>query len=580
MKILSNRDKKILLWSYRYIKKYKLKLVFVIISIVLLILITTIEPILRAKFISLLFTKDIKKIINILTILSALYFFQLLVNYLKSRLIIKLDNNISNDLKKDMFLRIINLPIKAFDNISIGELMSRMNGDVQALSSIFTNYLLILLSDSLTVLFVGFSMIKLNYTLFLIIAITFPITWVIFKIYGNRLRKQGKMLKEINDKSFTKTQQSFSGIKEIISLGIKKIVVSEMNIILDDMNNKTIDYSVTSMKANILAYAVNSLDRIVFMIIATIFVINNKITVEILIAFLSYSITFSSSLSNLTQMNSIIQQFLVSLERIFDLSNNLSYKNINFGNKEVKDLEGRICLKNVSFSYSTIEDVIKDITLEINGCTKVAIVGKSGSGKSTIFNLLLRLYDNYKGEITIDGVNLRDFTEETIRNNIVSVLQETYLFNTSIKENLSINDSSVSDEEIINICKKCRIHDYIMSLPEGYDTYVTEGGGNFSSGQKQRISIARAILKKAKIILFDEVTSSLDNEAQFAISELIDEVAKDHTVIIIAHRLNTIINSDKIIVMDRGNIVGCGKHKELSKDNKEYRELLLHEKLN
>lgn len=575
MKILSKSDKEILDWSFKYAKPYKKQLVLIFTNIIILILLTTIEPILRAKFISLLFLNDLSKIIKILVLLVVVYFLQLIMSFFKSFLLIKVDNNMTNNLKKDMYQNIINLPMRAFDNIDIGELMSRMNGDVQVISNIVTNYLVILLSDLITVIFIGITMIRLNFILFLVIVVTFPITWTIFRLYGKKLREQGKMLKILNDKCFAKTQQSFAGIKEITALGIKEKVVLEMNNILDDINNKTIRYAAISMKSNIIAYAVNSLDKIIFIIVATLLILDKKINVEIFIAFLSYSVTFSSSLSNLTQINSVIQQFLVSLERVFNLNNNLSYTTTKFGNKHIAIVSGNIRFENVSFSYLNAQKNIKDIDIEINKFSKVAIVGKSGSGKSTIFNLLLRFYDNYDGKICIDGVDIRDLTEETIRKNIATVMQSNYLFNLSIKENLTITNPEATAEQVIDICKKCNIHEYIMKLPEGYDTHVTEGGGNFSCGQKQKIAIARALLQNAKIILFDEVTSSLDNESQLAITELIDYVSKEHTVVVIAHRLNTIKYCKKIIVIDNGEIKAVGSHKELLNTSNVYKELFL-----
>jgi len=211
--------------------------------------------------------------------------------------------------------------------------------------------------------------------------------------------------------------------------------------------------------------------------------------------------------------------------------------------------------------------------LNITQNGKFVIVGESGSGKSTLFNLLLRLYDNYQGEIFIDDINIRDLDELTIRNNISVVMQEPYLFSLSIKDNITLGNSEIGLSEIQRVCEMCDIHDFIAKLPKGYETLINEGGIGISVGQKQRIAIARALLKKSSIILFDEITSALDNESQDVINKLIDFIAKDHTVIIITHRLNGIENADKIIVMENGKIVGSGTHENLIKDNQRYIEL-------
>jgi len=204
---------------------------------------------------------------------------------------------------------------------------------------------------------------------------------------------------------------------------------------------------------------------------------------------------------------------------------------------------------------------------------KIAVVGKSGNGKSTLFNLLLRYFDSTEGNIYIDDVNLLDLTEESLRNNISVIRQNPFLFNLSILENFKLVKENVTLDEIKEVCKKAYIDDYIMSLPKKYDTIIGEGGVNLSGGQKQRLAIARTLLLNTKIILFDEATSALDNESQKYIKKTIDNLVKDHTIIIIAHRLSTIIDADIINVIDKGKLVGTGTHKELLKNNKVYKKL-------
>ncbi len=228
---------------------------------------------------------------------------------------------------------------------------------------------------------------------------------------------------------------------------------------------------------------------------------------------------------------------------------------------------------NISFSYSQDSSLLNNISFNINPNKKYAIVGSSGSGKTTIFNMFLRFYEPLSGEIFIDGIDIRKFDERTIRKHLTVVRQEPILFNTSIKNNLLIVKPDASFEEIVQACKAAYIHDYIVDLPNGYDTVISEKVTNLSVGQKQRIAIARAILKNSKIILFDEATSSLDNESQLNIKKSIDELAINHTIIVIAHRLSTVIDSDEIVVIEDGKIVGRGNHKALINENEKYRQL-------
>ena len=231
-------------------------------------------------------------------------------------------------------------------------------------------------------------------------------------------------------------------------------------------------------------------------------------------------------------------------------------------------------LKNVSFGYNN-ENVINNINISFNGYGKYVIVGESGSGKSTLFNLLLRFYDSYDGEILINKINVREISEMSLRNNVSVVRQEPYLFNSSIKDNLLLGNSSSDMNEIERVCSICNIHKFIMSLPNKYDTIVCEGGVGLSVGQKQRIAIARALLRKTPILLLDEITSALDNDTEESINELINYISKDHVVIIITHRLKGLSNAKSIFIINHGQIVESGSHKELMNHNSIYRNLFL-----
>jgi ATP-binding cassette subfamily B protein len=302
-------------------------------------------------------------------------------------------------------------------------------------------------------------------------------------------------------------------------------------------------------------------------------VANNDLVIEYFVAFYSYVGQFSGSISNISKFNLNIQKVMNTIERIFHLLDGLNYKTEKFGDKGFDIINGKINLENVTFSYDEKGIALDNITIDIPAKSRVAFVGCSGSGKSTIFNLVLRFYDTYNGRIAIDDVDIKEITENDLRRNISIVLQNPTLFNMSIKENLLLANAEASQHEIEDTCKKAYIHDYIESLPKKYDTVIGENGITLSGGQKQRIAIARALLKKSKIILFDEATASLDNESQFYIKKAIDDLTKDCTVVIIAHRLSTIIESNIIYVIDKGKIVGKGDHQTLIQNNYQYKKL-------
>ena len=282
---------------------------------------------------------------------------------------------------------------------------------------------------------------------------------------------------------------------------------------------------------------VNFLSEIIIILVGGYLIYINLISIKYFIAFSSYSKQFSNSLMNITNLNGIIQQSLVSIKRIFNMINNKIYGVEEFGVTDVQNINGKISFDNVSFQYDKNNLVLKDVFFNINKNSKTAIVGKSGSGKTTILNLIMKFYSSTSGTIKIDGINIDNLSEKCLCKNISIVSQNSFLFNGSIKENIMISNTDAINEEIEEACKKAYIHDFITGLPDKYDSIIEENSVNLSGGQKQRISIARALLKRSKIIIFDEATASLDNEAQYFIKKAIDSICKDHTVIIVEHKL-------------------------------------------
>ena len=251
-----------------------------------------------------------------------------------------------------------------------------------------------------------------------------------------------------------------------------------------------------------------------------------------------------------------------------------------FGNEKINKVKGLIEFKNVSFSYPDEDNILNNFNIKLEPNKKIAIVGKSGQGKSTLFNLITRVFDVKEGLITLDDINIKDLTEEELRKHISIIRQEPFIFNRTILENFKIINKDIELDDIRKYTKMSYLDDYIMSLPNGYDTVLGEGGVNLSGGQKQRLSIARTLAKNSEVILFDEATSALDNSSQDYIKKTIDNLIKDHTVVIVAHRLSTIMDADIIYLVDKGKVVDSGTHNELLKTNKTYKKLYETESLN
>ena len=315
------------------------------------------------------------------------------------------------------------------------------------------------------------------------------------------------------------------------------------------------------------------------------------ITCVILIYYKQISLTFFISMTyyvyrymwlieNFNNLTQTYQKLVVSLGRVNEILENRLYEDEKFGEKEISKTKGIIEFKDVTFGYPNEQITLNKFNLVLEPNKKIAIVGKSGQGKSTLFNLITRIFDPIEGEILLDGVNIKELTETSLRKNISIIRQEPFIFNRTIKENFKLIDSRIPLATIRKYTKMAYLDDYIMSLPKKYDTVLGESGVNLSGGQKQRLSIARTLAKESKVILFDEATSALDNQSQEYIKQAIDNLTKSHTVVIVAHRLSTIMDADVIHIVDQGKIVASGTHDELLKTNEIYKNLYETESLN
>lgn len=556
-----------------YVKPYKLLFTISFICVLSGIGFGLIQPVIWAKMLTGLFEQNYQIMFDVIMYMVIVFILTTVISFLQSYIFSLLNQKIVYDLKRDMFINILKLPIKAFDQIKTGEFMSRLNNDAAIISSLITGQLLNSIINILKVIIIGVAMFLISIELSVITLISFPCTYLIFLLFGRIMRKKQLELAKLNDNYFSTIKESIGGIREIKCLGIKvKIETIFLNLIRF-IKNKSIKLGITGSFAQSATQAVKFTTEVIAILLGFYFIINNKLTVESFIVFMAYSEQFSTALMELSQLNSTLQQALVSIGRIFEVIDHFNYTNEKYGEKSISSIKGYIRFEDIHFRYEGNMNILKGINFEIRPGTKVAFVGESGVGKTTIFNLILRFYSPNKGQIKIDGTDIKDFDEKSLCKNISVVRQEPFLFNMSIKDNLMISSPEATREEIEEACKYAYIHDYITTLPLGYDSVIGENGVNFSGGQRQRIAIARAILKKSQIILFDEATSALDNESQYAIKEAIDKLAQSNTILIIAHRLFTVIDCDEIFVLQRGEIVGIGTHRTLIQSNDIYKKL-------
>jgi ATP-binding cassette subfamily B protein len=464
-----------------------------------------------------------------------------------------------------------------FDRRKTGEFISRLQGDVAVLANIVTDQAINIIINIMKVLIIGTVIFRINTILAFIVLSIFPVTYFIFFVSGKKLRKENKALKEMNDKYFSIVQQSLLGIKHIKTYGIKGSVLSFFYMTSVEMKKKEIYISLIQIISQVFSKIISSLNDILVIGISIYFISKGRLSIKYFVAFVAYSGQFNYSLMTVTRLNSSIQQVLVSLERIFGLVDNLEFSAETFGDEEIQKAKGNIEFKNVTFTYNGEREILRDVSFSLKPNSLTAIVGKNGCGKTTILNLLLGLYKVTDGEILIDGININDLNEKSLRNNISVVNQENFLFNLSIKDNLKLSLPSATIEQIEMTCKQVFIHDYIMSLEKNYDTIIDENGSNLSGGQKQRLALAMCILRNSPIILLDEATSALDVESKNIVNAVIGNIAKFKTVILITHHISSIMIVDEIIIMDEGKKVGQGSHEELINNNLQYINLYKNE---
>ena len=558
---------------YQFGKKYKKNFLFFTIATCFGVLFNVIVPILTAQQIVYLTNNQFYQLI-----LSTLLIFAILfLNTIKIVVIQKntskyfrgVSKSIQNQLGSEMF----KLKQKEIDNSSSGALIKRLTDDVSQMSHVFTigeGYLTAILSK-----------IGIFITIFIINKIIFLYyvccSAILIWIDLNGLKKYTKKnmeYKESEDEVSSLTGELVRGIKDIKMLNSEKSFMQIFNQKIDGMSNKL--YQVRDITIHYDAI-INTLND--FFVIGLIFLLifliqNNQMETAIAVVLFTYrSEVLENIIDSISNLLTLVKNFNLSCSRVFEIIDNQKYAKEKFGSQHINKINGDFEFKDVSFGYSSDHLILNHLNLKVHANEKVGFVGKSGAGKTTIFNLLCKMYDNYEGDIFIDNYNIKNLDKDSIRGNITIVQQNPYIFNMSIRDNLKLVKKDLTEEEMIYALKLACLNDFILTLPKQYDTVVGEGGIMLSGGQKQRLAIARAFIQKTEIILFDEATSALDNETQTEIKKAIDNLSKDYTILIIAHRLSTVLDCDRILFLEDGKITCQGTHEDLLKNSEGYRRL-------
>ena len=488
-----------------------------------------------------------------------------------NKIYIRIQNCVCLNIKKDVINSFIDIKTEHINNESSGTFLSRINNDPLLIFSAF-NSARAAFTDILSNIFVIFYVSYLNIVLGIITLIGTILIYIIEKkamlIYTNNR----KMLSLEEEKNMGIINETVKGIRDIKLLNLVDFFKNKTYKDIEKVNNLNKKMEDKDMNYYFIRNFCMNVFSIIILILGIYLYKFNVITLATITIIFMYKSRLFSSIISLAWCEKQIREFSLAASRIFEIIDGKKYSKETYGMLRIEELEGKIEFKNVSFSYKK-EQIIKNMSFKIMPKDTIAIVGKSGSGKSTIINLIAKMFEIDKGKILLDDYNINDLDKYTLRKNIAVISQNPYIFNTTIKENLVMANVEASQKQIENVCKICEIHDFIMTLPKKYNTLLGEGGINLSGGERQRLAIARALLKKSKILLFDEATSALDNETQTLVQTAINNISQDYTTIIVAHRLSTIKDCNKIMVIDGGKIIDIGNHDELIKRCKIYKTL-------
>lgn len=557
--------------TWKYIKEAKYSLIgYGSVSIIEAI-ITTILPLLSAKII----LNITNGVVNQLIISSiAVLFIELLLYlmiYFKGFFYQKIYQKTLIGIQKDITREILNLEIEEIDKNSSGLFIDRLNKDTTDIAGLFMEYAY-WISYIITNVGVLVTIFILNKYLFVYAVFTSLVVYFINKKRLNKQYEVRKKLKQIQEQKTGLTSEVVRGITDIKVLNATDTILKQTSKRIEETTDEEVHIMNIKRFYMYLENNIRSVTDLGLILLGCYLYSKSLLDIPTFVIIFNYQSKIKNLLMGIVQIVEYNKKFSVAANRIYEIIDDNKFKKEKFGSISIEKLNGNIEFKNVSFSYGRLK-VLKDMSFVIKEKEKVAFVGKSGAGKTTIFNLITKLYDTNKGKILLDGYNINELSCSTIRNNMSIITQIPYIFNFSIKDNLLLAKENATMKEIREACKMACIDDYIMNLPKKYDTMVGENGVTLSGGQRQRLSIARALLVKSEIILFDEATSALDNETQGNIKKAINNLNGKYTVLIIAHRLSTIIDSDKIYVVDDGKIIDCGSHKELLERCEYYKEL-------
>ena len=544
-----------------YFAAEKAMIIGLLAAVIVVVICSVYAPKLQSNAIDIIASGRFKELTPILITMVVVYIIHSICTFLQTKISAVLSQNIVKKMREDLFRHIVNLPVRYLDSNSHGDIMSRMTNDIENISTTVSQSLSSMFSGVLTIIGTVIMMTVLCPQLALLSCVTVILTVIATKFLSKAMKKFFTKRQVLLGNLNGTVEEMVTGYKSVVAYNRQENVIKDFNNVSDELTRVGI---IAEILGGSMGSVMNVINNISFVIIAAFggyFAINHIISIGVISAFIVYAKQFGRPIDELAQIYGQIQTAIAGAERVFAVMDEpLEDKS---GDKNMDKLEGVIKFKDVNFSYTKDKQVLYDFNLQVKAGQKVALVGSTGSGKTTVVNLLMRFYDVDSGEILIDDVNIKDIDCATLRKNTAIVLQDTVLFADTIKNNLKYSNEAATDEQMYAAAAMSNCDTMINKMPLKYDTELMAEGENISQGQRQLLSIARAFLAQPKILILDEATSNVDTRTEKHIQDAMLKLMENRTSLIIAHRLSTIQDADIIVVMDEGHIVEAGNHKEL-----------------
>ena len=556
-----------------YFRPEKKYVILLAAAVVLAVSASVIAPSLQSSAIDSLVTGAFGEIPRILGLMLLAYLIHGSATLLQGFFSARLSQRVIFRLRTELFSKVVSLPVPYLDSHSRGDIMSRMTNDAENVSNVISSSLSSLFSGVLMLVGTIIMMLHFSIPLTLLTCATVVLSVVVTRVMSSLMRKYYLRRQELLGKLNGIVEEKISAGKTVTAYNLQAATIEEFNTASDELTKTGI---IADVIGNAMGPLMNMINNFSFVIVAAFgawFALRGMISVGVISAFIIYSKQFSRPINELAQLYGQIETAIAGAERIFSVLDAESENTSGERNFEVT--KGVIEFQHVNFSYVPGKQVIYDFNLRVEAGKKIALVGSTGSGKTTVVNLLMRFYDIDSGSITVDGVDIRDISTDVLRDSVGIVLQDTVLFTDTVRNNLKYADRSISDKKMIEAAESSNCDKVVAALPDGYDTVLTAAGANLSQGQRQLLTIGRAFLSYPKILILDEATSSVDTRTELHIQNAMVELMRNRTSLIIAHRLSTIRDADQIVVMEQGHIIETGTHEELLAKGGSYYKLYM-----